>query len=326
MLGCVVVEAILARCGLRPHPAGDNGPLHPRIGLERSIGRISAAKTRAGQTTRFRHGNDTRLDAAILPTGQKVTYEYGKGLLPERVLLDGRPVAEYVWQDMLRLVRYRDLRTGTDYDFHYKGGRAPLWITLRGPLARQLNSACGEQCGVADSVMLQVFSDQVDSIRMLATPSENIISHIEYDSFGNVTANTRPELALPLGFACGLNDPCTGFVRFGFRDYDPEVGRFTSKDPLGDTGGDHDLWEYCVDDPVSMVDPSGLLSRGVRIIGKSIGGRIGGLGLPDLAFPKEASAPEEMYDVQQELQELRRKFIPDRSGRVPITNRECERF
>ena len=53
-------------------------------------------------------------------------------------------------------------------------------------------------------------------------------------------------------------DPDTGFVRFGWRDYDPAVGRFTAPDPLGDTGGDHDVYEYCVDDPVSCVDPTGL--------------------------------------------------------------------
>ena len=47
-------------------------------------------------------------------------------------------------------------------------------------------------------------------------------------------------------------------MRFGYRDYDPATGRFTSLDPLGDSGGDHDLYDYCVDDPVSMNDPSGL--------------------------------------------------------------------
>ena len=58
-------------------------------------------------------------------------------------------------------------------------------------------------------------------------------------------------------------DRHTGFVRFGFRDYDPQVGRFTAKDPIGDTGGDHDLYDYCVDDPVSFVDPEGLKEKAV---------------------------------------------------------------
>ena len=32
------------------------------------------------------------------------------------------------------------------------------------------------------------------------------------------------------------------------------------KTPLGDTGGDHDLYEYCVDDPINAIDPLGLWS------------------------------------------------------------------
>ena len=84
------------------------------------------------------------------------------------------------------------------------------------------------------------------------------VQYIEYDSFGNVIACANSGFRFPLGFAGGLHDPFTGFVRFGYRDYDPVVGRFTAKDPLGDTGGDHDLWDYCVDDPVSMIDPKGL--------------------------------------------------------------------
>ncbi len=48
-------------------------------------------------------------------------------------------------------------------------------------------------------------------------------------------------------------------MRFGFRRYNPSVGRFTAPDPLGDTGGDHDLYDYCVDDPVILAAPTGLL-------------------------------------------------------------------
>ena len=60
--------------------------------------------------------------------------------------------------------------------------------------------------------------------------------------------------------AGGLRDRDTGFVRFGRRDYDPDIGRFVAQDPAGDTGGDHDPYEYCVDDPMNAMDPSGLES------------------------------------------------------------------
>ena len=45
------------------------------------------------------------------------------------------------------------------------------------------------------------------------------------------------------------------------RDYDPTIGRFTSLDPAKDRRGDGDLYDYCQDDPVSRVDPTGLWSK-----------------------------------------------------------------
>ncbi len=43
--------------------------------------------------------------------------------------------------------------------------------------------------------------------------------------------NSNPGF-VPFGFAGGMYDAETGLVRFGARDYDPMVGRWTSKDPI----------------------------------------------------------------------------------------------
>ncbi|MFV0349297.1 MAG: RHS repeat domain-containing protein [Halodesulfovibrio sp.] len=102
--------------------------------------------------------------------------------------------------------------------------------------------------------------DQVGSLRAVWSQSGELIKEIVYDSFGNVLSDSNEWFYMPIGFAGGLPDRYTGFVRFGYRDYDPAVGRFTARDPLGDTGGDHDLWDYCVDDPVNANDPLGLFA------------------------------------------------------------------
>lgn len=44
------------------------------------------------------------------------------------------------------------------------------------------------------------------------------------------------------------------------RDYDPETGRWTNKDPILFSGGDTNLYGYGLQDPVNMIDPSGLSS------------------------------------------------------------------
>jgi RHS repeat-associated protein len=99
--------------------------------------------------------------------------------------------------------------------------------------------------------------DQVGSLRAVADASGNTIKRIDYDSFGSIINDTNPAFIVPLGFACGLHDADIGLVRFGFRDYDPDTGRWTAKDPIGFTGRDMDLYRYCLNDPVNWVDPSG---------------------------------------------------------------------
>jgi RHS repeat-associated protein len=59
-----------------------------------------------------------------------------------------------------------------------------------------------------------------------------------------------------------LHDRDTGLVRFGFRDYDPNTGRWTAKDPIGFAGGDVDLYGYCLNDPINWVDPHGFSAVG----------------------------------------------------------------
>jgi len=65
-----------------------------------------------------------------------------------------------------------------------------------------------------------------------------------------------------LWFARGLCDPDTGLVRFGAREYEPELGRWVSKDPIRFEGRQTNLYVYVGDDPVNRADPSGLFDPG----------------------------------------------------------------
>jgi RHS repeat-associated protein len=61
---------------------------------------------------------------------------------------------------------------------------------------------------------------------------------------------------VPFGFAGGLLDRETGLTRFGARDYDPRIGRWTAKDPLDARGGTN-LFQYAAGDPANLIDPLG---------------------------------------------------------------------
>lgn len=101
-------------------------------------------------------------------------------------------------------------------------------------------------------------ADQVGSIRMVVdVQTGEIAQQLEYDEFGRVLADTRPDFQ-PFGFAAGLYDAATNLVRFGARDYDPDAGRWTAKDPVLFDGGSPNLYEYVFGNPTTFVDPSGL--------------------------------------------------------------------
>jgi RHS repeat-associated protein len=72
-----------------------------------------------------------------------------------------------------------------------------------------------------------------------------------------------------------LHDRDTGLVRFGFRDYDPDTGRWTAKDPIGFAGGNIDLYGYCLNDPVNWVDSLGLVLSWKQEVVVSIAGGLG---------------------------------------------------
>ncbi len=103
----------------------------------------------------------------------------------------------------------------------------------------------------------RVLSDHLGSPRLVVNASTGAtVEEIDYDEFGNVTGDTSPGLT-PFGFAGGLYDRDTGLVRFGARDYDPGVGRWTSKDITGVSPGGFNAYEYANDDPQDNIDLNG---------------------------------------------------------------------
>jgi RHS repeat-associated protein len=54
-----------------------------------------------------------------------------------------------------------------------------------------------------------------------------------------------------------MYDRATGLVRFGARDYSPDLGRWIEKDPIGFSGGDGSLYVYCRNAPTIAIDITG---------------------------------------------------------------------
>jgi len=198
-------------------------------------------KTDGSDVTEYAYSSRGELLNVTLPGGRAVAYVHDP--LGRRIAkkVGGTVVEKYLWQGLTRLLAVFDGNNALIMRFEYADARMPVAMTKAG-------------------TTYYLGYDQAGSLKAVADASGNVIKKIEYDSFGNIINGTNPNFAVPFGFAGGLYDRDTGLVRFGYRDYDPETGRWTAKDPILFAGGDTDLYGYCLNDPVNLNDPAGLFS------------------------------------------------------------------
>ncbi len=103
----------------------------------------------------------------------------------------------------------------------------------------------------------RVVTDHLGSVRLVVdTATGQVAQRIDYDAFGRVRTDSNPGFQ-PFGFAGGLYDPATGLTRFGARDYDSQLGRWTSKDPIGFDAQDTNLYTYSYNSPLNYADATG---------------------------------------------------------------------
>ena len=146
--------------------------------------------------------------------------------------------------------------------FLYQGSLKPV-AELNGAGQIVARFVYGSKANIPDYIVkngntYRIISDHLGSPRFVVDIQTGaVVQRIEFDAFGNVALDTNPGFQ-PFGFAGGLYDVDTQLVRFGARDYDAEVGRWTSKDPILFEGGDTNLFGYVANDPVNWVDSNGL--------------------------------------------------------------------
>lgn len=104
----------------------------------------------------------------------------------------------------------------------------------------------------------RLITDHVGSVRLVVnTATGAIMQQRAYDVYGRTLSDSAPGFQ-PFGFAGGWTDPDTALIRFGARDYDPAVRRWTTSDPILFASGSLNNHAYVDSDPVNYVDPSGL--------------------------------------------------------------------
>jgi len=173
-------------------------------------------------------------------------------------------------------------------------GRALAELDGKGSLVSQF--VYGSRRNVPDLMFrggktYRLVSDYLGSVRLVVdTTTSNVAQQLDYDIWGKVTNDTSPGLQ-PFGFAGGLYAPPPGLVRFGARDYDPMVGRWTNKDPILFGGGQANLYVYVGNDPVNWTDESGLAGVSGAIVGGLVGGIVGVAG----TYFTPGSTPQQVW-------------------------------
>jgi len=117
-------------------------------------------------------------------------------------------------------------------------------------------------------------ADGLGSITAITDQNKAIVQKYDYDSFGN----TKPTTSFRNSYAYTSReyDQEAGLYYYRARYYDPQDGRFISKDPIGFDGGDVNLYGYVQNNPVNWIDPWGLEAAfQIPVIVDPIPGRAG---------------------------------------------------
>jgi RHS repeat-associated protein len=99
-------------------------------------------------------------------------------------------------------------------------------------------------------------ADALGSTVALTDTNGAVQTQYAYGPFG-ATTTTGASSTNSFEFTGRENDG-TGLYYYRARYYNTTIGRFVSEDPIGFDGGDVNLYAYVANDPINLIDPSGL--------------------------------------------------------------------
>jgi RHS repeat-associated protein len=226
------------------------------------------------------------------------TYEYdAEGNRTRRTDKGSGDYIEYEWDHRNRLVEVRVFESGNStpqkiisYVYNTNGMRIVRTDSEGGQsdVTKYYLHDGDQQVAVLDNtqsvehqyldgpVLDQIFADElstnyilwplgdrqgtIQAVGLTDTNSTSVVDERGIDSFGNITSQTNSSIEHQ-HFFNGLQWDADAQLYFNrARWYDPAAGLFISQDPLGFDGGDTNLSRYTSNNPLNLVDPTGLFS------------------------------------------------------------------
>jgi RHS repeat-associated protein len=229
------------------NPASDadgnmtSGPLPANVNANSSLvwdgeNRLIQAQVTGGATVNFTYDAQSRRIAETVGTATKIT------------VYDGwNPIAEY-WRAGLQPASLaKSFTWGIDLSGSMQGAGGVGGLLMVSEISNsQISNYYPTYDGNGN------VSEYLDS-------TGTVVAHYEYDPFGKTTVATGPKANdFAHRFSTKPLDATTGLYYYGYRFYDPNTGRWPSRDPIGERGGVN-LYGFVGNDGVSAWDVLGLV-------------------------------------------------------------------
>lgn len=228
----------------------------------------------SGTPSTYTYADDDRL--LTTPHG---TITYDAAGRPTAYPISSTVTRYFSWDYDDRLLGYSNTSGGTYVEAHkYNGAGARVEFSSGGSTRKDLRTGIGVTAPVVSSAVggsttvsyLPGIAEKRGSTKSYqhsglknvdaqSNASAAISATREYDAFGGVItgAGTSGTFNGPFGHAgdFGYQSEGSGLQLLGHRWYDPEVGRFLTRDPIQDG---KNWYAYCDNNPLGRVDPTGL--------------------------------------------------------------------
>jgi RHS repeat-associated protein len=173
-------------------------------------------------------------------------------------------------------------------------------------------------------------TDHLGTVRDITNAAGAVVDHLDYDSFGNVVAETNPSAGDRFRFTGQQYEAVTGLYSTLERFYSPQMGRFLTQDPLGIAAGDTTLYRYVFNSPQNVNDPFGLIAASEDTITEFQSANVPGYTAQQSAELIEAEATiarteSQLPILQQRLLDVRQipGILESMEGQARIANIEA---
>jgi RHS repeat-associated protein len=218
-------------------------------------------------------GNATAYPLPVAPTTNATLAYDGENRLIS--VTTGTTTVSYVYDSQSRrIARITDSGTAAtiylydgwnclaEYTLHNSSFNLHTSLTWGLDLSGSLQGAAGLGGLLAVNLLSSVSGSSVffptydgnGNVSEYLTASGSIAAHYEYDPFGRTIVATGDNAAdFAYRFSTKPRDPATGLYYYGYRWYDPDTGRWPSRDPIEERGGVN-LYGFVSNGPVGVWD------------------------------------------------------------------------